>query len=1399
MKSLFSTRKIGGAVLLLLFWGLSPICVSAQTCSNYPDIYIYKSYPYGQLCSPQTVTLTAEYYPSDYNPVEGELRWYTSETASSPVHSEYINADKLWSTYSLYVQNGTTVWASFYDARLGCESERIPQSFYISSTPYLYQDYGYKCGSSVAKVQLSSNVSGVTFDLYKLVEVNDPEWGWTEEYQHLQSNTTGYFELWDFDPVNDAGKYYAKVYQPYGCSQPYYYPLEIEVTDNAPSDVSGNKTVCQGSTTTLTASGNAYNFRWYDAGGNEIYEGAQFTTPSTLLSNTTYQVRGLNSDGRCLSEPLSVLITVNPLPVDGLIMASANLIQLGQSVTISSQGGVGVPYYWCSTNGGQTSWDVLSGAYVGQYSFQHTPTAVGTYRYHLRNRTECGFCWDVAGGCAAFSYVDVTVYSPLTPGSISGPALPINYGVSPGQLTGTPADYGNCNKSYTYQWESSNDNITFIAIAGATAYSYTPGNLYTTTYYRRKVSCTGEEARTNTVAVYVAPPLKSGSITSAGQTLDYNVMPALIQATNASGGNCGGSYWYQWQSSSNGSTYSNITGATGQNFQPGPLGETVYFRRKDSCASEVVYTTPILIKVFRPMDGGCITNSYQTVIRGDLAETILADQPLYGDCNGSYTYQWQSSTDNNYFSDVVGATAQNLSFTQPLLQTTYFQRKVTCGAEVHFAGTATVSVVDGYHSVEKSGTFTKNNCSTGSVGSQVTYTVPAGKYASALSQADADNKAQYDVNTNGQTYANNYGYCTYYNVQRSSTFTKNNCASGTVGSQVTYTVPAGRYSSTVSQGDADARAQSDINANGQSYANTNGTCNWYSVPKSGTFTKNNCAAGGAGSSVTYTVAAGAYSSTVSQADADAKAQSDVNANGQNYANSNGYCTWYSVMKSGTFTKNNCSSGGIGSQVTYTVAAGTYTSNVSQADADSKAQNDVNTNGQRYANNNGSCIWANVQKSGTFNKNNCAPGGAGSSVTYTVAAGAYLSTISQADADAKAQSDVNANGQNYANNNGYCTWYSAPQSGTFTKSCSPDYVGSTLTYTVAAGAYSSTVSQADADSKAQNDVNNNGQSYANANGTCTPYLVLNSATTNGNQLTVQYVLNYPGSTCFVNWYDVSTGQSSGQTSNAGGCNSTRTVTLPNYSRTYDVWVTVWYDGRYYRSNGIRVTTAAQMFYSAPLSQNFYRNNCGGNSAGGAYSYSVPQGWRTSTVSQSDADNKASTDFNTEGQQLANQYGTCTWYNYTISDNFYSQNCSWDQTSLEYYVHVPANTFSSTASQADADNQAYEYAQSQANEYGTCQGSNIQLVCTNSSGTTFTIQLTNVNTWESYEFYSYGNNWSQIIGEVPPGTYNISMYNYYGNYWDYYWFEAGCGYYNSGTSANFSWVEINSDCNQFYIGN
>jgi hypothetical protein len=65
---------------------------------------------------------------------------------------------------------------------------------------------------------------------------------------------------------------------------------------------------------------------------------------------------------------------------------------------------------------------------------------------------------------------------------------------------------------------------------------------------------------------------------------------------------------------------------------------------------------------------------------------------------------------------------------------------------------------------------------------------------------------------------------TYTNTVKSVSFNRNNCGKGYTGSSVVYTVPAGKYTSTISQADADAQAQAEVNANGQNNANNQGTC-----------------------------------------------------------------------------------------------------------------------------------------------------------------------------------------------------------------------------------------------------------------------------------------------------------------------------------------------------------------------------------------------------------------------------------------------------------------------------------------------------------------------------------------------------------------------------------------------
>jgi hypothetical protein len=223
------------------------------------------------------------------------------------------------------------------------------------------------------------------------------------------------------------------------------------------------------------------------------------------------------------------------------------------------------------------------------------------------------------------------------------------------------------------------------------------------------------------------------------------------------------------------------------------------------------------------------------------------------------------------------------------------------------------------------------------------------------------------------------GTTTYYNTGTTAptTFQFKPTSSAPVPVVVTYTIFASVRNLTSTDPPTNVNLTFTVTINPPTIPSV-----FYNVAKSQVFYNNTCAAGYASDPYTYTVAAHTYSSTVSQADADSKAQAAINANGQNTANANAPCkiVYYNDAQSGTFTRNNCGVGSNGSSVVYTIAAHTYPSTVSIADANQKAINALNANGQAYANTNGSCsivTYARIEVSNITSKHTNIPGSGGS--------------------------------------------------------------------------------------------------------------------------------------------------------------------------------------------------------------------------------------------------------------------------------------------------------------------------------------------------------------------------------------------------------------------------------------
>lgn len=417
-----------------------------------------------------------------------------------------------------------------------------------------------------------------------------------------------------------------------------------------------------------------------------------------------------------------------------------------------------------------------------------------------------------------------------------------------------------------------------------------------------------------------------------------------------------------------------------------------------------------------------------------------------------------------------------------------------------------------YRNKRQSALFTKEGCNPETEkGEELEYVVEAGKYTSIISQSDADDKAMKDIEQNGQNWVNEHGRCItilWYNVKKSKSFRKNDCDPDTEeGSLVTMTIEVGQFSSTISQEDADRKAEAELDAKGQDYANSHGTCNtikWYNDRKSKMFQKTDCEVTEVGSMVEYVVEAGRFSSSVSKEDANQKALDALEAEGPGYANEHGTCEtnlWYNVEKSKVFYKNDCEDGFIGAPYTYTVEAGKYTSDVSQEDADKKALDDIEKNGQDQANLNGECVtdpnYFVGKASARVQKNDCdAESQTGSFVDLTEKdlAGypdAFVSRESQEAANALAEAAMEEQKQDLANKKGTCidkNQFVGVYSKVFTKdNCEGEGVGSQVTVDqddVTGGPFTSYESQEAANALAQAAVEQQGQAIANRDGHCT---------------------------------------------------------------------------------------------------------------------------------------------------------------------------------------------------------------------------------------------------------------------------------------------------------------------------
>jgi hypothetical protein len=268
------------------------------------------------------------------------------------------------------------------------------------------------------------------------------------------------------------------------------------------------------------------------------------------------------------------------------------------------------------------------------------------------------------------------VYDVFVEGTVTGGNTPICYNTNAGILTATAPTGGA--PGTTMQWESSTDGITYTDIVGANTLIRTLGNLTQTMWYRLRYDNICGPVYSNVTNIIVYDEFIAGTATLLGTPIICNGDdPGNITGTAATGGNP--TTTYQWQSSTDGGTsWTNLTGETLVDYDPGNLTTTTIFRRQDVNSCNSLYTNIIEIIVYAPFDPGVIGVA-QAICYGETPNQLIEITAPSGG-SGSYTYQWQESNDggvSNPWTDIVGET--NVTFQPPSLTSgIWYRRVVTC-------------------------------------------------------------------------------------------------------------------------------------------------------------------------------------------------------------------------------------------------------------------------------------------------------------------------------------------------------------------------------------------------------------------------------------------------------------------------------------------------------------------------------------------------------------------------------------------------------------------------------------------------------------------------------------------------------------------------------------------------
>jgi hypothetical protein len=282
----------------------------------------------------------------------------------------------------------------------------------------------------------------------------------------------------------------------------------------------------------------------------------------------------------------------------------------------AATGGSGtLTYQWQSSANG-TTWTDISGATSANYT---TPAlTANTYYRRQATRTTCG-------GTISSASALVTVTPAMTQGNPTAATI-----CSGATNTFTLAAPTGGSGTISYNWQQSADNSTWANATGTrNAANYTTPALTSNMYYRRQATAAtcGGTITSNAALVTVTAALTQGNPTAGTASCGGTYAFTLAAATGGSG-----TLTYQWQSSTDNSTWTNISGATSANYTTPALFANTYYRRQATRATcgGTVTSASALVTAGKSGTATIGTHSYSIYCYGGSAGTWMVQNSQEG-------------------------------------------------------------------------------------------------------------------------------------------------------------------------------------------------------------------------------------------------------------------------------------------------------------------------------------------------------------------------------------------------------------------------------------------------------------------------------------------------------------------------------------------------------------------------------------------------------------------------------------------------------------------------------------------------------------------------------------------------------------------------------------------------